>query len=738
MANNASTVVQVAIAVPLSRVFDYLPAGDIADYQPGCRVLVTFARRQVVGVVIGQGDASIDISKVKPVEQLLDIAPVVSDDMVELVHWAAGYYHHPIGEAWATALPVALRRADFKPPKEPLVYRPTAAGLDDCSKVLKRAPAQASLLTFLGQSPLPRSAAECRLHDANWSAPMKQLLAKGLVEAQPAGQQHTLAQERVNKAPELNEQQQTAALAIRDNLHHYYAQLLYGVTGSGKTEVYIDAARPVIEAGRQVLILLPEIGLTPQLLSRIQSALACRIEVSHSGLNDSERFLAWQSARDGEASVLIGTRSAVFTPMPKLGLIVVDEEHDGSLKQQDGFRYHARDLAMVRARSANIPVVLASATPSLESLHNASKGQLQLYRLDKRARSSSGPSLALVDSRSTHTENGVSGELLSRMREVLGRDEQVIVFINRRGFAPVLMCEACGAICDCVHCDAHMTIHAGSRSLRCHHCGSSRPLPGACAHCESTSLLHVGVGTERVDEYLSEQFPEYPLLRIDRDTTSRKGELQRRLAMAASGEARILVGTQMLAKGHDFPNVTLVGILDADQGLFSADFRSLEQMGQLIVQVAGRAGRADKPGSVIVQSRSPDHPLLLALLQHGYGPFTDNLLAERKDALWPPFAHIALLRSDSAVAGEARQFLATVKSWFDASLRELAADVVIMGPADAPMERLGGRHRAQLLLISQSRRPLHRLLATLRPALEQNPAARKVRWSLDVDPHDML
>jgi primosomal protein N' (replication factor Y) len=567
---------------------------------------------------------------------------------------------------------------------------------------------------------------------------MKQLLAKGLVEAQPAGQQHTLAQERVNKAPELNEQQQTAALAIKDNLHHYYAQLLYGVTGSGKTEVYIDAARPVIEAGRQVLILLPEIGLTPQLLSRIQSALACRIEVSHSGLNDSERFLAWQSARDGEASVLIGTRSAVFTPMPKLGLIVVDEEHDGSLKQQDGFRYHARDLAMVRARSANIPVVLASATPSLESLHNASKGQLQLYRLDKRARSSSGPSLALVDSRSTHTENGVSGELLSRMREVLARDEQVIVFINRRGFAPVLMCEACGAICDCVHCDAHMTIHAGSRSLRCHHCGSSRPLPGACAHCESTSLLHVGVGTERVDEYLSGQFPEYPLLRIDRDTTSRKGELQRRLAMAASGEARILVGTQMLAKGHDFPNVTLVGILDADQGLFSADFRSLEQMGQLIVQVAGRAGRADKPGSVIVQSRSPDHPLLLALLQHGYGPFTDNLLAERKDALWPPFAHIALLRSDSAVAGEARQFLATVKSWFDASLRELAADVVIMGPADAPMERLGGRHRAQLLLISQSRRPLHRLLATLRPALEQNPAARKVRWSLDVDPHDML
>ena len=733
------SVLKVAVAVPLSRVFDYLPNGDIDAYQIGARVLVSFARRTVVGVVVGFGQPSVELSKVKSVDQLLDSVPQVAADIVSLIQWAAAYYHHPLGEAWATALPVALRRASFKAPKESVVYRPTEAGAGDCSAILKRAPAQARLLEFLNQSPLPRSAAECRLHDAGWSAPMKQLIAKELVSTVRPGLSSEPVFSQTRRSPELNPQQASAATAIKQNLHHFYAQLLYGVTGSGKTEVYIDAARPVVEAGKQVLILLPEIGLTPQLLSRIQSALICRVELSHSGLNDSERLLAWQAAGSGEAGVLIGTRSAVFTPMPRLGLIVVDEEHDGSLKQQDGFRYHARDLALVRARAANIPVVLASATPSLESLHNAAKGQLELHKLETRAGVATGPELSLLDSRSANTENGVSGELLARMGEVLTRGEQVIIFINRRGFAPVLMCGACDAITDCDHCDAHMTIHAQSSSLRCHHCGASRSIPRFCMHCESSELLHVGVGTERVDEYLSEKFPDYKVLRIDRDTTSRKGELQRHLAMAASGEAQILVGTQMLAKGHDFPNVTLVGILDADQGLFGTDFRSVEQMGQLIVQVSGRAGRAEKAGRVIVQSRSPDHPSLQTLLRNGYGVLTDVLLDERKEAQLPPFVHMVLLRSDSSVPGEARAFLQHVRDWLLTSFTDLAAHkITILGPADAPIERLGGRHRAQLQLHSEQRRPLHRLLSTLRPSLEKNPMARKVRWSLDVDPHDML
>lgn len=733
------SVLKVAVAVPLSRVFDYLPNGDIDAYQIGARVLVSFARRTVVGVVVGFGQPSVELSKVKSVDQLLDSVPQVPADIVSLIQWAAAYYHHPLGEAWATALPVALRRASFKAPKGSVVYRPTEAGAGDCSAILKRAPAQARLLEFLNQSPLPRSAAECRLHDAGWSAPMKQLIAKELVSTVRPGLSSEPVFSQTRRSPELNPQQASAATAIKQNLHHFYAQLLYGVTGSGKTEVYIDAARPVVEAGKQVLILLPEIGLTPQLLSRIQSALICRVELSHSGLNDSERLLAWQAAGSGEAGVLIGTRSAVFTPMPRLGLIVVDEEHDGSLKQQDGFRYHARDLALVRARAANIPVVLASATPSLESLHNAAKGQLELHKLETRAGVATGPELSLLDSRSANTENGVSGELLARMGEVLTRGEQVIIFINRRGFAPVLMCGACDAITDCDHCDAHMTIHAQSSSLRCHHCGASRSIPRFCMHCESSELLHVGVGTERVDEYLSEKFPDYKVLRIDRDTTSRKGELQRHLAMAASGEAQILVGTQMLAKGHDFPNVTLVGILDADQGLFGTDFRSVEQMGQLIVQVSGRAGRAEKAGRVIVQSRSPDHPSLQTLLRNGYGVLTDVLLDERKEAQLPPFVHMVLLRSDSSVPGEARAFLQHVRDWLLTSFTDLAAHkITILGPADAPIERLGGRHRAQLQLHSEQRRPLHRLLSTLRPSLEKNPMARKVRWSLDVDPHDML
>jgi len=484
-----------------------------------------------------------------------------------------------------------------------------------------------------------------------------------------------------------------------------------------------------------VLVLLPEIGLTPQLLARFRGALAGRVEVLHSALNDSERLLAWRAAASGDAKIVIGTRSAVFTPMPELGFIVVDEEHDGSLKQQDGFRYHARDLAMVRAKRLNIPVLLGSATPSLETLQNVERGVLAEHRLTARAVAAQPPQMLLVDGKGGGAEQGLTQALLQRMKRVLERGEQVIVFINRRGYAPVLMCDVCRSIVDCQNCDAHMTVHAQSGRLRCHHCGAEQRYPQRCSDCEGDKLIPVGSGTERIDEFLAERFPDYTVLRIDRDSTSRKGELQRRLQMAASGEAQILVGTQMLAKGHDFPNVTLVGILDADRGLFGSDFRSIEHMGQLIIQVAGRAGRAHKKGTVLVQSQNPENPLLTGLMSDGYEVFARQLLEERQATFWPPFSRVALLRADAEKPGVARSYLAEVSALI---ARNGAPGVSVLGPAHAPMERVAGRCRAQLLLLAENRRPLHELLGWLRPTLETAPSSRRVRWSLDVDPQDML
>jgi len=723
--------VKVALAVPLSREFDYKPSGAISTYLVGCRVKVPFGRTHKVGVVVGVGPSSVAMSKLKTIIELLDTEPVLPKDIFELIQWASAYYHHPFGEALATALPTFLRRGNDVKVERPCGYAITEAGL--ALVQVKRAPAQTQLLNFIRESTGAVSAAECRLFDSRWSSLMKSLLQKELV--QKIHEHYELKD--ADQSLVLNEEQQLASDRVHKHLDTYYCALLDGVTGSGKTEVYLDIARSVIKSGRQVLVLLPEIGLTPQLVARFRNSLGCQVDLLHSGLNDTERLLAWRAASQGQAQVVIGTRSAVFTPMPKLGFIVVDEEHDGSLKQQDGFRYQARDLAMVRAKKAGIPIVLGSATPSLELLHNAEKGVIETLYLRKRAVGAKLPKVLLLDSRGSAVENGLSVRFVAMMHEVLKRNEQVMVFINRRGYAPVLMCEQCATIVDCANCDAHMTVHSVSNRLRCHHCGDERRVPPVCGSCESPQLINVGMGTERIDEYLSAKFPEHKVLRIDRDSTRRKGELQRHLAMAASGEAHILVGTQMLAKGHHFPNVTLVGIVDADKGLFGADFRAVEQMGQLILQVAGRAGRAEKPGTVFVQSRQPDHPLLTLLLSEGYAAFAAQLLRERSLASWPPYVHIALVRSDSEERDLARKFLSEVR---DLIVPTMGADteVTLLGPAHAPMERLARRYRAQLLILSSVRNPLHKILAWLRPTLESHRKSSKVRWSIDVDPYDML
>jgi primosomal protein N' (replication factor Y) len=663
-------ILRVAVPAPLFQSFDYLaPSGiDLSALQPGMRLRVPFGRGKRVGILLGvASQADISAARLKPALELLDETPALAPDMLDLCRWAAEYYHHPLGEVLATALPTRLREGG---------------------------PMQAARSRKTKPTPTESSTA------------------------------HTL-----------NPEQAAALDQIRQALGRFQVQLLEGVTGSGKTEVYLQAITEVVARGQQALVLVPEIGLTPQFVARFRARLGAQLALAHSGLADGERLNAWLAAREGSAAVVIGTRSAVFTPLPKLGLIVIDEEHDGSYKQQEGFRYSARDLAIRRAQQAGVPVVLGSATPSLESLHNAASGRYQLLHLSQRAGAAEHPPMHLIDVRGQYLREGLSNALIAHIRRHLDAGGQALLFLNRRGFAPTLLCHSCGWVAGCKRCDAHMTLHHAQRKMRCHHCGAERAPEPACPSCKSSDLLAMGQGTERVEQALQEIFPDVGLARIDRDTTRRKGSLDRLLEEVHSGQARILIGTQMLAKGHDFPDVTLVGVLNADGGLFSVDFRAPERMAQLITQVAGRAGRASRPGQVYIQTHQPQHPLLNQLIRAGYRAFAEVALQERREAAYPPHGHMAVLRAESVQPAAAMKFLEEAA----ALARETLPDSVeLWGPVPAPMERRAGRVRAQLLLQSRTRKPLHALLREWVPQLDGLPTTRRARWSLDVDPQDLM
>ncbi len=731
----AKLILHIAVPSPLYRTFDYLPPkGTVTAPRPGTRVLVPFGRQRVVGVVLDSADRSdLEGNRLKRVLEILDEQPVLGPDMLQLVQWAAQYYQYPPGDALATALPVLMRKASGGRGLSRQWWRLTAAGRATDAGELARAPRQASVLAQLHQHAggLPREDIDApfavlrALRDKGWIEPCEPAPASvGEPGAAYGGD-----------GPPLSEAQQAAVAAIREAGDRFHAFLLEGVTGSGKTEVYLQAIEPVVRAGRQVLVLVPEIGLTPQLVRRFEKRLGMAPALLHSGLSDGERLHAWQQAARGERLLVIGTRSAVFTPLARPGLVIVDEEHDPSLKQQDGFRYSARDLAVWRARQAGVPVVLGSATPSLESLYNAELGRYRHLLLPERAGSAALPRLQLLDVRRQPMQDLLSEPLVDRMSRHLSQGGQVLVFLNRRGFAPVLLCHDCGWVADCPRCDAHMTLHRRQGRLRCHHCGHQRRIDTHCPGCGSSELVAVGQGTERLEQALAERFPGHRVLRIDRDTTRGKGSLQQALDSARSGEARILLGTQMLAKGHHFPGVTLVAILDADQGLFGSDFRASERMAQLIVQVAGRAGRGDQAGEVLIQTHQPDHPLLRQLVAQGYDAFARAALAERRAAQLPPYSSLALLRAEAPGAEAPMAFLeqaARLASALD------NGKVQLWGPVPAPMERRAGRYRAQLLLQADRRSDLQQMLKRWLPQLQQDKTARRVRWSIDVDPVDML
>jgi primosomal protein N' (replication factor Y) len=731
------TILKVAVNVPLSRLFDYLPPDGIVAIQPGARVIVPFGRSEKIGVVMAQSESSeLPSGKIRHCLATLDDEPLLSADDLRLITFTSNYYHHPIGEVVAAALPAMLRQGKPLFPTLAFFAISDAGASVDVDELAKRAPRQAELLESIrdaGGNGIDIDSLTEMI--PTWRRAAKPLSEKGLIVRfdATANTEPPTCDVAASPGPELNDAQ-CAAVAMLRSHQGFQAFLLDGVTGSGKTEVYLQVIRDVLAAERQVLILVPEIGLTPQLVSRLRQRLGIEPAVLHSRLNDADRLTAWRNARQGLAKLVVGTRSAVFTPMPDLGLIVVDEEHDQSLKQQEGLRYSARDLAIVRAKYRDVRIILGSATPTLESLRHCREGNFTQLLLPERAGGAKPPTMRLVDLNRAAAVEGLSGPLVTAIKDHIGADGQVLLFLNRRGFAPTLICAACSHIAECERCDSRLTVHARDRSLRCHHCGASEPLPEQCAEC-GAAVKPLGEGTERLEEALVQRFPDYRVRRIDSDSTQHKGAIEEALAAAEQGESDILIGTQMLSKGHHFPKLTLVGIVNADQGLFGTDFRSGERLAQSIVQVAGRAGRESRQGVVLIQTAFPDHPFWQRLITGGYQRVANESLTEREDSRWPPFTRLALIRSAAHKQQDALAFLQRATELIRIEKPEYLR---VLGPVNAPMARKAGRYRAQLLIQSGDRKSLHAVLAMLRPALEAEPTARKVRWSIDVDPIELF
>ena len=730
-------ILKVAVNVPLSRQFDYLPPAEGPCPEPGARVLVPFGRRKQIGLVLGHArDTELARDKIRRSLSIIDELPLLTENDLWLIRFTSDYYHHPIGEVVAAALPALLRQGKALHPALSFLSATDAGEAADIDTMSRRAPRQAELLKLLGNA-ADNAMDVDSLDDAlpTWRPAAKALLAKGLITrfdtcaetASPAGDAIGAP------GPDLNDDQSAALAAIREQTG-FAAYLLDGVTGSGKTEVYLQLMHDALGRDKQVLVLVPEIGLTPQLVARLRTRLGVQPALLHSALTDVERLGAWRDARGGTAKLVLGTRSAIFAPMPELGLIVVDEEHDHSFKQQEGLRYSARDLAIARAKHRNIPIVLGSATPTLELLQHCRAGNYQHLRLPQRAGGAQPPTLRLVDLSRASSTDGLSETLAQAIGKHLRAGGQVLVFLNRRGFAPTLICANCGQIAGCDRCDSRMTVHARARQLRCHHCGANRPLDDQCSNCGS-SVKPLGEGTERLEDALQARFPEYFVKRIDSDSTRRKGAMNEALALATQGDAHILVGTQMLSKGHHFPKLTLVGVINADQGLFGTDFRSSERLAQSIIQVAGRCGRENRQGEVMIQTAFPDHSFWQTLLNGGYTQVADNALAEREASLWPPFNRLVLIRSAAGRQRDAHEFLEVAKRHIETRSTDRLR---VLGPVAAPMAKRAGRYRAQLLLQSGDRQILHAILRELRPMLEAEPLARKVRWSIDVDPIELF
>ena len=720
------TFARVALDVPVARLFDYA-APNLTRECIGKRVLVPFGKKQMVGMVMEiANQPSVSPQRIKQLSLVFQDLPAIPARTLALFRFCSDYYHHPLGQVVMSALPSRLRRNKPITPRAGCWFdlTETGRGLDlstiPATKVLRR-----RLLERL------KNAGALGIHEArkissNAQKALRELIALGWVqEIAPVA----ISEPPAIPARELNAEQAHALRRIR--MGEFACWLLFGVTGSGKTEIYIHLISQALKQGKQALLLVPEINLSPQLEALLMARFPhYRVVCLHSALNEGERLENWLLAQSGEAQIILGTRLAVFTPLPRVGIIIVDEEHDASYKQQEGLRYSARDVAIYSAKQADIPVILGSATPSLESYQHALSGRYNMATLSQRAAENAVlPSLRCIDIRRAKLNEGLSETLIAALSERLQRGEQSLIFINRRGYAPVLMCPACAWISGCSRCSSRLVLHLQENKLRCHHCGHEEPVPSACSNCGNVDLIPLGQGTQRVEAALSSLFPGARTLRIDRDSTRGKARWPEMLKSIQQGQVDILIGTQILSKGHDFPNLSLVGILNADSSLYSTDFRASERLFAQLMQVAGRAGRAVVPGDVLIQTRFPDHPLFQALRRHDYDAFARTLLAERKQAGLPPFLYQALLRSEAARSRTVMNYLALAAK----SASRIKQDVTVYDPVPAHMPRLAGRERGQLLVQSASRKKLQAFLHYWYPRLAE-AAGNKVRWALDVDP----
>jgi primosomal protein N' (replication factor Y) len=711
--------VRVALDVPLPTLFDYRADG-VTRADIGYRVLVPFGKKLVTGVIVEvAADSEIPEHRLRRVDTILRDVPPLPGEWIAQAKFCSGYYHAPIGEVVMAALPPRLRGGKSVPRAAP-DYAITPAGKEALATLPKRKKRLREFLEGLARGPAAASEpfrgtgqAVKRCIEAGWiAAVVPQPSALHFVAA------HTLTSE-----------QRDALDSLRDALGKFGVSLLFGVTGSGKTEIYLQLVAEILKRGRQALVLVPEIALTPSLESAFRERFrGAGIAIQTSAMPEGERARAWLDAHCGRADIVLGTRLAIFTPLPRLGLVVVDEEQDASYKQQEGLRYSARDLAIARGHAAGAPVLLCSATPSLETFNHAASGKYKLIRLKRRAiEQASLPSIRLIDTREHPLRDGLTAPLVDALAGRVARGELSLVFLNRRGYAPVLACPACGWVKDCRRCSAHMVVHLSERRMRCHHCGLAEDIPRACPQCGNPDMQPFGRGTQRVEATLAEKFPQARVLRMDSDSARARGKLEDLLARAA--QADILVGTQILAKGHHFERLTLVGVLNADSGLFAGDYRASERTFAQLQQVAGRSGRANLPGEVMIQTRYPDHPLYRSLVNHDFEGFAQVTLAERRQAGFPPFVFEAALRAEG---DDPQRVLRFLKSAI-ASAPEKRPSVTVYDPAPMSLARLAGLERAQVLLQAGSRPRLQAFLNEWDEALYRLPA-QGVRWHIDVDP----
>ena len=721
--------VEVAIKVPLQRTFDYKIDEQHPSLTAGMRVVVPFGNQKKVAVVLTlKNTTDVPDNKIKSVIEVIDAEPVLSLQHLALLKFTARYYCYPLGETIHIALPAALRQGLCADKTSINMVKLTNKGAKLPSL---KAKTQLNLLKQLassGKSSLTELKALGFTKKTIDSLISKELIEQS-IEYDSQWQQTTPT---VGNKPTLNKEQAVACSSINQSTG-FNSFLLEGVTGSGKTEVYLQCLETVLQRGEQALVLVPEIGLTPQTVNRFRRRFpGTPIMLWHSALTDNERLQTWRFCEKGSCAIVIGTRSSIFLPFLKLGMIIVDEEHDSSFKQQDTLRYHARDLAAYRAHQHKIPLILGSATPALETLHKALNNKYQLLSLTQRAQTSSDNQFQLIDMKGQPDQAGIASASLAYIRQHLARGKQVMVFLNRRGFAPTLICHECGWLSECSRCSTSATFHKAIGQMICHHCGEQHRVPHQCPDCGSTQIFPNGKGTEQIEEFLTAEFPDTPISRIDRDSTRRKGSLEKALDDINQGGARLLVGTQMLAKGHHFADVSLVLILDVDSGLYSCDFRATEHLAQLVTQVAGRAGRSGEPGQVLLQTHFPEHPLLQDLVNNGYQDFARYALQERSDAELPPITNMAIVRAEGHNIKQVVDFLT------DLVPVQGVSGIQLLGPIPAPLERVAGKYRFQLHIQAHHRPLLHQYLAQMVDYLSTNKLAQKVRWSLDVDPIDMI